>query len=154
MRTEDRPQVAEIVRTARNFNGAEIHCALEIVDIYLEGGEPEDYFVAVAEAANAGVRAYACWGATPLTSGTYDLYWIATHRDFTGRGFGRALMQFVEEWVVERGGRLLVVETSSRESYGDTIRFYRRLGYEETSRLHDFYDVGDDKLTFVKRLSR
>jgi len=46
-----------------------------------------------------------------------------------------------------------VVETSSRETYGNTVRFYRSLGYEETSRIRDFYDVGDDRLIFVKRIS-
>jgi ribosomal protein S18 acetylase RimI-like enzyme len=61
-------------------------------------------------------------------------------------------MAFVEDRVREENGRLLVLETSSKESYGKTIQFYQRLGYEEASRIPDFYDVGDDKLTFVKRL--
>jgi len=28
------------------------------------------------------------------------------------------------------------------------------MDYEEASRIRDFYDVGDDKITFVKRFSR
>ena len=86
--------------------------------------------------------------------GTFDLYWIATHPDAQGLGFGRALMMFVEDRVREEKGRLLILETSSKESYGDTVRFYHRMGYEQASQIRDFYDVGDDKLTFVKRLSR
>ena len=103
---------------------------------------------------DAAVKGYACWGPTPLTSATYDLYWIATHPDCHGLGFGRALMEYVESSVRRENGRILLVETSSKESYGNTVRFYRILGYEETSRIRDFYDVGDDKLIFVKRLSR
>ena len=63
-------------------------------------------------------------------------------------------MEFVERSVDEEHGRLLVLETSSKESYGNTVGFYRRFGYEEASRIRDSYDADDDKITFVKRFSR
>jgi ribosomal protein S18 acetylase RimI-like enzyme len=63
-------------------------------------------------------------------------------------------MKYIETEVNREQGRLLVLETSSKESYGKTVEFYRRQGYEEASRIRDFYDVGDDKLVYVKRLSR
>ena len=154
MRASDRSAVAEIVRGVGNFNGAEIECALEIVDTYLRDDKQKDYRVVVAENSGCAVKAYVCWGPTPLTRGTYDLYWIATHPAAQGLGFGRALVAHVEADVQNENGRVLVVETSSRESYGNTVRFYRSLGYEETSRIRDFYDVGDDRLIFVKRFSR
>jgi ribosomal protein S18 acetylase RimI-like enzyme len=148
---EDRDAVARIVTRVGNFTEAEIDCALELVDIYLRDKEQDDYRLIVAEIQPDGVRGYACWGPTPLTRGTYDLYWIATDPASRGRGIGRALMSYVEDQVRERRARLLVAETSSRDSYVDTIRFYRRLGYEQVSRIPDFYDQGDDKLIFVKR---
>jgi ribosomal protein S18 acetylase RimI-like enzyme len=153
MAQKDRAVIAAMVVSVGNFNQAEIECALELVDIYLNDGNQSDYRVVVAEDSESKVHAYACWGPVPLTKGTYDLYWIATHPDSHCRGFGRALMAYVESKVLENSGRLLVVETSSKESYRHTIRFYHNLAYEEVSRIHDFYDVGDDKLVFVKRLS-
>jgi ribosomal protein S18 acetylase RimI-like enzyme len=89
-----------------------------------------------------------------MTRGAYDLYWIATHPGTQGRGVGRELMNYVEDRVREENGRLLIIETSSKESYRNTVGFYRRLEYEEASRIRDFYDVGDDKLVFVRRFSR
>ncbi len=154
LRAADRSAVVDIVSAVGNFSPAEIDCALELVDIYLQVRDQKDYRFAVALDADASVTAYACWGPTPMTRGTYDLYWIATHPNCHGRGFGRALMKYVESDVRQENGRLLVVETSSKGSYGNTVRFYRELGYEETSRIRDFYDVGDDKLVFVNRLSR
>ena len=150
---EDRDAVADLVVSAGNFNQAEIDCALELVDIYLSDEAQKDYHVVVAQDPAAKVQAYACWGPVPLTKGTFDLYWIATDPDSRGRGYGRALMTYVEKKALEMNGRLLAVETSSKESYTRTVDFYRRLGYVETSRISDFYDVGDDRLIFVKRLS-
>ncbi len=150
----DREAVARIIRDVGNFNPAEIAVALELVDIFLDDPQQTDYCFAVAQDPDGEVCGYACWGPTPLTRGTYDLYWIATHPAAQGKGIGGALMQYVEKNVYDEQGRLLVLETSSKESYDKTVGFYRRLGYEEASRIRDFYDVGDDKLIFVKRLSR
>jgi ribosomal protein S18 acetylase RimI-like enzyme len=152
--SRDRPAVSEIVTLVGNFNQAEIDCALELIDIYLRDVGQRDYRVVVAEDSEPSVQSYACWGPTPLARGTYDLYWIATHPKAQGKGFGRALMAFVETNVQNEAGRLLVVETSSKESYESTAGFYRSLGYQETSRIRDFYDMGDDKLIFVKRFPR
>lgn len=154
MERPDRAALAELVVAVGNFNRGEIDCALELIDIYLNNENQKDYHVVVATDSESKVRGYACWGPVPLTKGAYDLYWIATHPDVQGQGYGRALMTYVEDGVREGSGRLLVLETSARESYGDTVRFYRRSGYQEASRIRDFYDLGDDKLVFVKRLSR
>jgi ribosomal protein S18 acetylase RimI-like enzyme len=54
---------------------------------------------------------------------------------------------------VNRGGRMLLIETSSHETYGATIRFYKRSGYELVARIKNFYRIGDDKLVFFKELT-
>jgi ribosomal protein S18 acetylase RimI-like enzyme len=124
-----------------------------LVDIYLHDKKQSDYRVAVAEDSASKVHGYACWGPVPLTKGSFDLYWIATRPDSRGRGFGWALMHHVEQEAMLLRGRLLLLETSSKESYLKTVEFYHRLGYEEIARIKDFYDVGDDKLILVKKLS-
>jgi len=153
MGAADRPAVAGIILSVGNFNQAEIDCALELIDIYLRDKDQKDYRIVVAEQPDGRISGYACWGPIPLTAGGFDLYWIATHPSFQGLGAGRALMAFVEDQVRADGGRLLVLETSSKESYRNTVRFYRLQNYNEELRIHDFYDVGDDKLVLVKRFS-
>jgi ribosomal protein S18 acetylase RimI-like enzyme len=154
MAAGDRAAVAEIIQAVGNFSPSEVQCALELVDIYLRDAAQTDYRIVVAVNADGRPHGYACWGPTPLTRGTYDLYWIATHPNEQGRGIGQALIRFIETKILQEQGRLLIIETSSKESYGNTVGFYRRLGYAEASRIRDFYDVGDDKLVFVKTLSR
>ena len=48
---------------------------------------------------------------------------------------------------------MLLIETSSQETYGGTIQFYERTGYELVGKIKEYYKPGDDKLIFVKRLA-
>jgi ribosomal protein S18 acetylase RimI-like enzyme len=47
---------------------------------------------------------------------------------------------------------MLLIETSSQQTYGGTIRFYEKRGYELAARIKNFYRIGDDKLVFSKEL--
>jgi ribosomal protein S18 acetylase RimI-like enzyme len=149
----DRSIIAGLIVSVDHFNQAEAECALELIDLYLNDPQQTDYQIIVAGDSGVQLHAYACWGPVPLTRGTYDLYWIATHPGSRGRGFGRALISYIENELRAKGGRLLVAETSAKKSYEGTVEFYRRLGFETASHIKDFYDVGDDRLIFVKRLS-
>ena len=149
----DRPRIAEILVSSGNFNDVEIATALELVDEALAEGEKSGYMIVVLEdGKNPVVKGYACYGPTPLTQGVYDLYWIAVDPAAQGKGFGQRLLKYVEQDLVNRGGRMLLIETSSHETYGATIRFYERSGYELVARIKNFYRIGDAKLVFSKEL--
>jgi ribosomal protein S18 acetylase RimI-like enzyme len=149
----DRDAVANILERVGNFSGQEQKIALELIDAWLKVGEASDYLCWVL-ADDAGVRGYVCVGPTPLTDGTFDLYWIAVDPSAQGRGYGQALTRLAEDEARARGGRLLLIETASHDAYAPTIRFYERAGYELVSTIHDFYKRGDHKLTFAKALER
>jgi ribosomal protein S18 acetylase RimI-like enzyme len=151
LESRDRSAVSVILERVGNFSDQEKKIALELIDSWLTSGEASDYLCWILED-DAGVRGYVCVGPTPLTDGTFDLYWIAVDPTAQGRGYGQALTRLAEDEARSRGGRLLLIETASQEMYAPTIRFYERAGYELISRISDFYKVGDDKLTFAKRL--
>ena len=150
----DRAAIEKIVVSSGKFNDGEIATAMELVNEALEKGEASGYFFAVLEEDDPkpSVHGYACYGPTPLTQGVYDLYWIVVDPSAQKKGYGRRLLEYVEKDVVVRGGRMLLIETSSQESYGGTVRFYHRAGYELAARIKNFYRVGDDKLIFSKDL--
>jgi ribosomal protein S18 acetylase RimI-like enzyme len=150
LRAEDRPAIEGLLRASPNFIPEEVETALEVIDDAL-AGDP-DYIIYVLENAAGDVAGYECHGATPLTLGTYDLYWIAVDPRVQHRGYGRKLLQAAEDDVARRAGRLLVIETSSQEHYASTIQFYKRAGYRLEARIHGFYKPGDDKLVFVKNI--
>jgi ribosomal protein S18 acetylase RimI-like enzyme len=62
-------------------------------------------------------------------------------------------MKFTEEEIARRGGKMLLIETSSQETYGGTSQFYDRTGYALVGRIPEYYKAGDDKLIFAKRLA-
>lgn len=147
----DRRRVAEIVAATGVFRAAERAVALEVFDSAVRR-PGVDYFALGAFDADRLVG-FACYGPTPCTVGTWDLYWIAVDPAFQRQGTGRALMEACEQSIASQGGRLVVVETSSRPDYGPTRAFYRKLGYREAARIPDFYLPGDDLLVYVKRLN-
>jgi GNAT superfamily N-acetyltransferase len=113
-----------------------------------------DYeFLGVFDEKSDRLLGYACFGATPATDGTYDLYWLAVDPAAQGRGVGTALVRAVEQKLLDRGARLLVVETSSRPDYEGTRRFYARSGYMEAARVRDFYAPADDRIVLTTRLT-
>jgi len=152
--TRDRSRLEEIVKASVNFNQEEVKTALELVGEALENGEESGYIIKIIESTGSSlsIAGYACYGPTPLTQGVYDLYWIVIDPTAQGKGFGRTLIADVEQDVLRRGGRMLLIETSSQDSYDGTIRFYEKSGYREVARVRDFYRIGDDKLIFSKNL--
>ena len=154
---EDRDRIHEILVAVARFTEEEVRCAIELVDIALDHPERGEYLVYVLDEPDHGprraVQGYVCYGATPLTDGVFDLYWIAVDPKQQGLGFGQLLLRFVENEVRRQRGRMLLIETSSKESYGPTLRFYQRSGYDEISRIKDFYRIEDDKIVFCKKLT-
>jgi ribosomal protein S18 acetylase RimI-like enzyme len=152
IQAKDREVLSQIVRLVGNFNEEEIRVAIELIDDAISEYSSGDYIACVLEDDQGRVQGYGCYGLTPLTESTYDFYWMAVHPAAQGKGYGKALIQFVETDIRERGGRLLVLETSSLESYRSTTRFYEKSGYELVARVRDFYKKNDDKLIYVKYL--
>ncbi len=151
MTAADKPAVMDIIRSIREFSPEEVLVAEELLDAYLEAPSTSGYLVFVAEV-NAVVTGYICYGPTPLTKGTWDVYWVAVDPGGQGQGVGRALMAFAEARIKKARGRLILVETSGRPDYAKTRRFYRSINYQEIGRIPDFYSPGDDKLILERRL--
>ncbi|MCI0416336.1 GNAT family N-acetyltransferase [bacterium] len=148
----DHNRIAEILLDVKNFNPEEVRIALELVDDAVEKGERSDYQVYVLEEEDSVIRGYTCYGKTPLTDSTFDFYWLAVDPASQGKGYGRVLISFVEEQVRRAGGTILVLETSSLESYNRTLRIYRECGYQIVARIKNFYRPGDDKIILTKEL--
>jgi ribosomal protein S18 acetylase RimI-like enzyme len=148
----DRPAILAAIEATGLFRANEIDVALEVLDDALAHGEPGHYqsYTAVLGEQPVG---WVCFGPTPGTEGTFDLYWIVVTPERQRLGIGRVLIRHAEDLMAARGARLVVVETSGLAVYDPTRKFYLSMGYREGARLADFYAPGDDKVTYVKRTS-
>jgi len=134
------------------FKPSEVVVAEEVLDDYLRDPVRSGYNVFVAEIGSS-VVGYICYGPTPLTESTWDIYWLAVTPDQQSQGIGKSLLVIAEENIKESKGTIVVVETSSKTEYEASRHFYRAQGYEMLCSIADFYAPGDNKLIFLKRLN-
>ncbi|TVQ85590.1 MAG: GNAT family N-acetyltransferase [Bacteroidetes bacterium] len=148
----DLDRVRQITLSTGFFRDDEVEVAVELVtEAFMKGQEQSGYFFLFSMMGDH-TTGYVCYGPTPCTMGTYDLYWIVVDNNYRGNGTGKMLMQQTEKELIARKARKLYIETSSTEKYLPTRNFYENCGYIEEARLKDFYSNGDDKVIYSKVL--
>ena len=148
LRAADRARLEEITRATGVFRDNETAVALEVFDAAVSGSP--DY-AALAADVDGRFAGWICWGPTPCTAGTFDLYWMAVDPARQGSGIGTALLEEMERRLTG-SARLVVVETSGRADYHDTRAFYQSRGYRISAIIPEFYAPGDDQVVYVKQL--
>jgi ribosomal protein S18 acetylase RimI-like enzyme len=145
----DRGRIEEITRAVGLFHADEVPVALEVFDGAV-AGSPD--YLALGATIDGGLAGWICWGPTPCTQGTYDLYWMAVDPALHGAGIGTALVAEMERRLAGTA-RLVVVETAGRAAYAPTRAFYQARGYRRAAVIPDFYAPGDDQVVYVKTLT-
>ena len=149
---KDREIIESIVRKNVNFIEEEKCCAVELLDIYLKNTLNGDYlFLCAADEIIDKPIGYLCYGRVPFTDAVYDLYWIVVDPLLHGKGIGKMLVSYLDDTLKEKHARMLFAETSSQPKYDKTRIFYGKIGFNEVSRIRDFYRVGDDKVIYMKQ---
>lgn len=148
---EDVLGVRALVRSTGFFSEEEIRIAEELVELRLERGESSGYHFVFQELEGELVG-YTAFGPIPATISSWDLYWIAVDDAHRGRKLGRALLAETEARLRGLGGTRVYADTSGREQYRPTHRFYERCGFTLAASLADYYAPGDAKLTYLKIL--
>ena len=144
--------IKEITCSTGVFHEDEIEIAKELaLENIQKGPEKSGYRFVVCEYRSKPVG-YTCYGEIPCTKDRFDLYWIVVQHELRGMHIGQKLMSVTEDKVREKGGKKIYIETSSRDLYLGTRKFYERCDYVAEAIFKDFYDDGDDKWVFVKNL--
>jgi GNAT superfamily N-acetyltransferase len=145
----DRERIEEITRAVGVFRADEVPVALEVFDGAV-GGSPD--YLALGAELEGRLIGWICWGPTPCTLATFDLYWMAVDPAVQGAGVGSALVTEMERRLAGIA-RLVVVETAGRPDYASTRAFYQTRGYRAAAVIPDFYAPGDDQVVYVKKLA-
>ncbi|HKZ44921.1 MAG TPA: GNAT family N-acetyltransferase [Anaerolineales bacterium] len=145
--------IFEIANTIDIFDSGDIDTIKELWDEFITKGDIDSWYHFIAAEVSGEVVGFACFGKRPLTRGTFDLYWIAVQYKKHNIGIGTFLVNQVESIVSDSGGHLLIAETSGKEAFESTRKFYIRRGFGLEGRIRDFYDIGDDLCIFTRHLA-
>ena len=128
----DRDRIEEITRRWDCFREDEIPVALEVFDEAVRAAIAANTYNVLGAELDGGLVGWICWGPTPCTLGTYDLYWMAVDPEAQGTGIGTALLLEMERRLAGLA-RLIVIETAGRPDYAGTRAFYQARGYSPVS---------------------
>ena len=147
----DGERVYRLLEITGFFSPAEIQVAVDLIEERLAKGPKSGYHFVIAEQYGR-FAGFTCYGPTPCTTASYDLYWIAVHPDFQGRGLGKKLLIDTENLIKKTGGARIYADTSQRAQYASTRAFYENCGFRLEAVLDDFYSPGDGKAIYCKKL--
>lgn len=156
-RPEDLGAVEALTRATAAFREDEVECARELIEEALQDGQDASgYYFLFADGADAEGRwrldGYACFGPIPLTTGRYELYWIAVHPEARRSGVGKELARAVEDYVRTDGGTHIFAVTSTKPDYWGARAFYEAQGYVKHADVPDYHADGDGLAMYGKRL--
>ena len=147
--------VNEYLKVARQ-TGAFRPCELSILEEVLVDAfqDPSKGYLFVKMQEQGNIEGFAVFGRSPMTAWGWDLYWIVVEKRLQGKGRGKALLGLLEKVALAETGRVILrAETSGRPEYEGQRLFYLGAGFKETGRISDFYEAGDDLVTFCKFIS-
>ena len=93
---DDKKSILKILKRTGVFSKKEIKVGEELIDSFIKDRDQSDYIIYVSEF-NGNVSGYVCFGPTPCTENTFDLYWIAVDPKFYGQGVGSQLLSLAEK---------------------------------------------------------
>ncbi|AFY53203.1 acetyltransferase [Rivularia sp. PCC 7116] len=147
---DDTDSIMSLADAVGLFEGEELEVLGDMLGGYFDGSLGEGHSWIVCD--DGGVVGVGYFAPEQYAYGVYNLYFIAVHPKYQGKGYGTAMVKHVEKTLKEQGERLLLVETSGLPNFELTRKFYRKQGYEEEARIRDYYKPGDDKIIFRKAL--
>jgi len=149
---KDKMSIEKILRSTDFFYEFEIQTALEIAEETLSKGTEVSGYFWLKITDEDGLVAFANYGKNAFSTHSWDLYWIAVHKNSRNKKFGSLLLKAAEDDVRQMGGKILWIETSGRPLYAPTESFYLRNGYNLQASLKEFYGPGDPKQIYSKVL--
>ncbi|MEZ6140279.1 MAG: GNAT family N-acetyltransferase [Zavarzinella sp.] len=148
----DHIAILQLTRNTGMFKDLEVDTLEEVLLDYENAVEYGHCCYTLFDENGEGVLGFIYFAPIAMTEGSWEVWWIVVDKNVQGQGYGKKLMSFAEEMILEFEGRLMMMDTSSLPHYAPTRDFYQNLGYQEVAHVPDYYAEGDGKVIFWKKL--
>jgi len=145
----DIPTLVELAGETGVFKPLELVALREVLDDYFASNQRAGH-VATTYEEGGQILGFAYYAPDAMTDRTWTLWWIAVRKTLQAKGLGGKLLAQLEQDIRERGGRHLLIETSSLPYYELTRKFYLKYGYDQVAVVPEYYAAGDSKVVFRK----
>lgn len=122
----------------------------EMIADYLNNEESQDFWFTCLDQQSPVAIGYCV--PEKLTNGTYNLLAIGVAASAQRKGIAQEMMHYIENYLRNKGARILIVETSSDEAQIGAQNLYQKLAYTREAVIRDFWNDGEDKIVFRKKL--
>ncbi|MFW7378225.1 MAG: GNAT family N-acetyltransferase [Oligoflexus sp.] len=145
----DIPAIKNFFIATQVFHNNEIDCLEEDLSLFLEGQYQGDRIFVHASSQVDGLIHF---GPLAITDRSWCLHWIGVDPHAPIKGIGSQLLAAMEDEIKQKNGRLILIETSSRDDYTKTRAFYLKHNYQLATQIKDYYADGDDKCIYLKKI--
>jgi aminoglycoside 6'-N-acetyltransferase I len=152
LKPDDRPLLENLLKRIPNFSDGDFDVAMELIDVAVNFPAQTDYNIFVYESGDS-IFGYHCTGKRPLTDAVYDLYWIVSDPESPEKGIGTKLLEHAEDFIRSNKGRWLLAETTSKETYDKTRKFYLKNNFKVIAQIDDFYSEGESLIIYGKKFN-
>ncbi len=122
----------------------------EMIADYLNNADTQDFWFTYFD--NNSPVAIGYCAPEKLTNGTYNLLAIGVAESFQRKGIANQMMNYIEQHLKSKDGRILIVETSTDDAQVGARQLYKKIGYTQEAVIRDFWNDGEDKIVFLKKL--
>jgi len=145
-----KPAVLHVAESCGLFQPEELGELNGMIDALIAGELEGHRWIALEE--DGLVKGAAYYAPETFAYGVWNLYFIGVLAELQGKGHGSALLRHVEDELRAAGQRILIIETSGLDGFELTRKFYDQFGYTVEARIRDYYQEGEDKVIFWKKL--
>ncbi|MBD3388963.1 MAG: GNAT family N-acetyltransferase [Candidatus Altiarchaeales archaeon] len=85
---------------------------------------------------------------------TYEILALGVRPRCQGKGIAKRMIRYVESVVRKNRGRIMYISTSTSKEFLPARSLYRKSGYKKTATIRDYFEDGDHKVIYMKRLRK
>lgn len=146
----DFAEVKCLLEGTSEFNSRDVACCLDCLSNYLE--EAKSFYRFICTVNDSVIEGFACFDIDTLVDNVMEVYWLVVAPNKRNNGAGRLLLSHIESVARKQKSRMIILETESHSQYENARQLYKKCGFIQEAVINDFYQKGDNKEIYVKRI--